>query len=980
MNIVIATQHISRDKETKLTAFVRQLHREGYEVSIALDADSDIEELEKETDRTLRLRLPQTLLGADALRSADHLVELASRSALLFLDAADLFVIGAMASARLNIPFAVSLDELSLFISTTSASALFLFEHIILKDASKVFCASQEILHRTLEIQPLARCCLFSTETFISETANLSACDRGSRDELIEIIRLNPDRRLLSIDMLRSLIEKKETINLSVSSYLRMAEREQSFLHQEQVLGAMASRLKQKEADIEKMRSTLGWKLLHRYGRIKYRYLLPIYKLLGLDRRPTNNNEQRQSSLKRESVGKPRPGDFYSSLTIRPELGPEEMFAVLERNRPVRELHLPDVICFSIIDWDFRYQRPQHLMSQFAAHAHRVFYISPSRFKSDSSRERVSVKAIKENVYEVELALSDQPNLYLETIEGENLTSILDSLEELRRRFSIDEAISYVMIASWTDAALEARARWGWRVVYDCMDEWDTFPNISREVVKAEMKLVKNCDLIAVTARRLFEKWRYFDRPLVLAQNAVDDDFYLQHFRPNSLLEDVPPPIIGYYGAIADWFDVELMTEVAKRRPRYTFVLIGGVFDTDVSALEALPNVRMLGQQPYEKMPLYLYRFDACIIPFKINAVTEATDPVKLYEYLIGGKPVVTVALPELDPCRDLVYIARKMEDFVARLDEAVAERDADIEARRREFARQNTWRNRYERLSEAIAETTPRASVVIVTYNNIALNRLCIESIIRNTAYPDYEIVVVDNNSADGTQDYLLRLAEGRANVKVILNEKNEGFARANNQGISESCGHYIVLLNNDTVVPPGWLTRLIFHLRDERVGLAGPVTNFAGNEARIDVSYRSWAEMEDFAADRMRTNDGLVADIKMLAMFCVGFRRQVYDEVGPLDEQFGIGMFEDDDYSLRVKDKGYRVVCAADTFVHHFGQASFGKLIESGQYDLIFEENRRRFEAKWNTKWMPHSHAPLRFEPHKTEKRREKSSSGSA
>ncbi|MEW6207219.1 MAG: glycosyltransferase, partial [Acidobacteriota bacterium] len=710
----------------------------------------------------------------------------------------------------------------------------------------------------------------------------------------------------------------------------------------------------------------LGWKLLQSYGRIKYRYLLPVYKLLGLDQRPSNNNRQKQLP-KRESVRKVGAEDFYSSLTIRPELGPEEMFAVLERNHSVRQLHRLDVVCFSIIPWEFRYQRPQQIMSQFAAHAHRVFYINPSRFKSDSSRERVSVKNIKDNIYEIELAVEHQPDLYKETLEGENLASLLSSLEELRRRFSIDEAISYVMIASWTDAALEAKARWGWPVVYDCMDEWETFPNISRAVVEAETRLVKNCDLTAVTAQRLFDKWKYFNRPIALARNAVDDDFYLQHFRPSSLLEDVPHPVIGYYGAIADWFDIELMTEIAKRRPEYNFILIGGVFDIDVSALEALPNVRLLGQQPYEKMPQYLYRFDACIIPFKINAVTEATDPVKLYEYLIGGKPVVAVALPELDPCRDLIHIARKAEDFVARLDDAVSENDARIEERRKEFARQNTWRKRYEEIREAIREATPRASIIIVTYNNIALNRLCLESIIRNTTYADYEIVVVDNNSADGTQDYLLRLAAGRANVKVILNQKNEGFARANNQGVSESSGQYIVLLNNDTVVPPGWLTRLIFHLWDERVGLVGPVTNFAGNEARIDVDYRSWAEMENFAAERMWTNDRLVADIKMLAMFCVAFRRQVYEEVGPLDEQFGVGMFEDDDYSLRVKARGYRVVCAADVFVHHFGQASFNKLIDSGQYDLIFEENRRRFEMKWNTKWMPHSHAPLRFETHR-------------
>jgi glycosyltransferase involved in cell wall biosynthesis len=108
-------------------------------------------------------------------------------------------------------------------------------------------------------------------------------------------------------------------------------------------------------------------------------------------------------------------------------------------------------------------------------------------------------------------------------------------------------------------------------------------------------------------------------------------------------------------------------------------VLLGGTFDVDVSRLRGLPNVQLLGQQPYETMPQYLFHFDACIIPFKINPITEATDPVKLYEYLSGGKPVISVKLPELAPYRDYVYLADDAAEFAAKLDQALAgERSAD--------------------------------------------------------------------------------------------------------------------------------------------------------------------------------------------------------------------------------------------------------------------------------------------------------------
>jgi GT2 family glycosyltransferase len=89
------------------------------------------------------------------------------------------------------------------------------------------------------------------------------------------------------------------------------------------------------------------------------------------------------------------------------------------------------------------------------------------------------------------------------------------------------------------------------------------------------------------------------------------------------------------------------------------------------------------------------------------------------------------------------------------------------------------------------------------------------------------------------------------------------------------------------------------------------------------------------------------------MLAMYCVALRRAVYQEIGPLDEQFGVGMFEDDDFSLRVRKAGYRVICAEDVFIHHAGRSSFGRLSEA-EYQKVFDENRRRFETKWNIQWQ--------------------------
>jgi len=248
-----------------------------------------------------------------------------------------------------------------------------------------------------------------------------------------------------------------------------------------------------------------------------------------------------------------------------------------------------------------------------------------------------------------------------------------------------------------------------------------------------------------------------------------------------------------------------------------------------------------------------------------------------------------------------------------------------------------------------------PRASIIVLTHNKLPFTRLCIESIYYNTQYPHFELVVVDNDSTDGTRAYLEGLLHLVPNLQALFNERNEGFARANNQGVLRTRGDYVVLLNNDIIVGPGWLSRLIRYLEQEpTVGMVGPVTNSAGNEQMIPANYTGLEELENFAEQRLQAYKGRCFEIDMLGMFCVVIRRTLIDKVGLLDERFELGTFEDDDYSHRAGLCGYKLVCVEDVFVHHFGKATMGQLGDD-VYLKIFERNRGRFEQKWGTKWRP-------------------------
>lgn len=239
--------------------------------------------------------------------------------------------------------------------------------------------------------------------------------------------------------------------------------------------------------------------------------------------------------------------------------------------------------------------------------------------------------------------------------------------------------------------------------------------------------------------------------------------------------------------------------------------------------------------------------------------------------------------------------------------------------------------------------------SVVVPSVDNLVFLRMCVESLLVNTGNPNLEVVVVDDGSTDGTSTYLRELAAADPRVRPLSLPRNRGFAAAVNRGLEMASGAVLLVLNDDTIVPPGWLARLIHHLDHPQVGLVGPLTNRSGNEQEIEAPYTTYGDLLAFVRAHHAQGTGELDDLPTLAMFCVAMRRDLYQRVGALDERFGLGMFEDDDYSMRVRAAGFRVVCATGSFIHHFGQASLGKMAPTGELGALFHQNRRRFERKW-------------------------------
>lgn len=647
------------------------------------------------------------------------------------------------------------------------------------------------------------------------------------------------------------------------------------------------------------------------------------------------------------------------------EIGPHSAASVHDLE-PGERFPVPtayDIVVLSIIDFDFRFQRPQQLAAAFADKGHRVFWVSPSRFLSPSSQDSCQISRLRDNIWEVKLAAPSQ-DIYRVPLSAVAAQHLRAGFREFYTRCGVVESCVLVQLPFWRSIAATLRDEFCSWVIYDCMDDWDTFPGIGEFNVREEAFLAQECDVLVVSAERLDAKFRSRGLRPVIVRNGADFEFFSAPGESSPALSGIARPIVGYFGAIADWIDLDLVAFAAKARPEYSFVLVGEVFGRDLSGLCDLPNFHLLGNRAYTEMPELLRSYDVCTIPFVLNQVTHATDPVKLYEYLSQGKPVVASRLNELEGIKDLIYLAAGPEEFVSRLDEAVQESriggTTPAMSRRIAFARENTWTSRRERLHQAACEKLPLVSVLILSYNSRDYIEACLESVCQRTTYPCLEVTVVDNGSTDGTREWLENTLKETSTFRLIALNTNIGFAAGNNLAVSQAQGSYFVFLNADTIVTPAWIGRMLRHFRDDAaIGLAGPMTNFAGNELKIDVDYQGLDDLEAFSHFNYHEYIRQSFDIAVVPLFCGFVPRHVWETTGPLDERFEVGMFEDDDFAIRVRNAGFRVIGARDCFVHHFGQGSFRQLSQV-QYQEIFERNRSRFEQKWGREWIPHTTTP--------------------
>jgi len=393
---------------------------------------------------------------------------------------------------------------------------------------------------------------------------------------------------------------------------------------------------------------------------------------------------------------------------------------------------LRNMLVISAGEWDGINHRPHHFARRAAESGWQVFYVEPpasiiAPLKSGKNRQRMlqrwrnwrqGPRVVEDNI----TIIAPPPilpfgNRY-RLINKINQRLISNGIRKGHR-----EQVNGAPLDLYTylPSAVDLLPLFNFaQIIYDCVDDHAAFTGTHsvKTLGIMERELCERADLCLATAEKLLEDRKEWNPNFHLVSNGVEYcrfavDTAVEEARPAVAADQPAQPVIGFVGGISDWINIELIADTAKLLPYYRFTLIGPI-DTDTTVLTDQPNIELLGAKPYEELPNYLKTFSVCLIPFRINQLTASVNPIKMYEYLAAGKPVVATPMPEVvrfaDNNAGAISIAATAVETAATIRELLQpeHNSAEAIAIRRKHAYNNSWDSRWERILSLIpTETT---------------------------------------------------------------------------------------------------------------------------------------------------------------------------------------------------------------------------------------------------------------------------------
>ena len=359
------------------------------------------------------------------------------------------------------------------------------------------------------------------------------------------------------------------------------------------------------------------------------------------------------------------------------------------------QLQLPEnIIVFSHLRWDFVYQRPQHLLTRFAADF-KVTLIEEPIF--DTAGPAFYSITPKEN--NIEVMVPHMPH-------GLSAEEVIQVQKNLLDGYMKGKQLSNYAFWYYTPMALEfSRKYMPEIVIYDCMDELSAFKFAPESLKALEQELLSKADVVFTGGQSLYQAKKNQHANIHPFPSSIEVEHFAKtrKLKSSNSPEEGKPLTLGFYGVIDERFDINLIRDMADARPEWQFNLIGPVVKIDPATLPENNNIKYLGPKSYQELPEQMASWDIALIPFMINESTRFISPTKTPEYLAAGLPVISTAIRDVvNPygIKKLVYIGNTAEEFVAAAEQELAKSATAKQSWLKtvdSFLSQNSWSKTYQ-------------------------------------------------------------------------------------------------------------------------------------------------------------------------------------------------------------------------------------------------------------------------------------------
>jgi glycosyltransferase involved in cell wall biosynthesis len=385
-----------------------------------------------------------------------------------------------------------------------------------------------------------------------------------------------------------------------------------------------------------------------------------------------------------------------------------------------------DLVYFGPEKWDGLWRNRHQLMSRFAHH-HKVLYVEPKTYLRttrhqwrtgslrwqdlwrDLRQSRVTKAAEHLYIYRNPIVLPISGRFPLDRITWFLWRGLLKST---MKKLNFSDPIIWLSRPSMVNLvdALDEKL-----VIYHVVDEYlsycqgDVQARTRQQTLERQM--LKKADLVIVVSESLFQAKQPFNEHTYLVPNGVDYQAYARAMDSNEPpppdIAELPKPLIGYSGLIASRLDLNLLRHLATTHPDWSIVLLGTTDDrncaVELMRLRQTENVHFLGRREIDQVPRYIQAFDVCIIPYQIDERAQNASPLKLYDYMAAGKPIVTTNFSAANQFKKVVRVADNQEEFLNYIKDALSENDHDLCLERQRIAAENTWEQRVRQLSRIV-------------------------------------------------------------------------------------------------------------------------------------------------------------------------------------------------------------------------------------------------------------------------------------